>query len=65
MSDDDWKRDAAFVVVMMVGVFITGAHFGYYSAVNACHQEAVDKGHAEYDRKTTEFRWLDVAEVPE
>lgn len=65
MSDDDWKRDAAFVLLMMFGSFISGACLGHNASISAFQQEAVDKGHAEYDSKTTEFKWMQIAEKPE
>lgn len=62
MSDDEWKRDAAFVLVMMAGSLFAGFCWGHDVAKAQLQQEAVDKGHAEYDRKTTEFRWINVVE---
>jgi len=62
---DDWKQDAAFVLMMMLGAGLAGFNWGHEVAILQFQQEAVDKGHGEYDSKTTEFKWLPVAEGQE
>ena len=65
MSDYDWKQDAAFTLMLMAGAWLGGACCGHEIAMSQFRQEAVDKGHAEYDSKTTEFKWLPIAEKSE
>lgn len=62
---DDWKQDATLVLLLMLGTGMAGFCWGHEVAMSQFKQEAVDKGHAEYDSKTTEFKWLPIAEKAE
>ena len=62
---DDWRQNDAFSMMLMAGACLLGACCGHEIAMSQFRQEAVDKGHAEYDSKTTEFKWLPIAEKAE
>lgn len=58
MEDDGFL--AGFGLGLLLAVF---SGFMFHDAgVSSVRQEAVDSGHAEYDSKTRDFKWLPVAE---
>ena len=62
---DDWRQNVALVLLQICVAFMAGFCCGHEVAMSQFKQEAVDKGHAEYDSKTTEFRWFPIMEKSE
>jgi hypothetical protein len=60
-------EDGAFLtgLVLGLGVAVFVGIIACSEGVSSVQQQAVDNGHAAYDGKTKEFKWLPVAEVPE